>query len=34
MPGIEFNFAEQSANLEPAVRMLYQTYTDVLALSA
>ena len=30
MPGIEFDFAQQSANIEPAVRMLYQTYTDVL----
>jgi len=30
MPGIEFDFNEQSANLEPAVRMLFQTYTDVI----
>ncbi len=30
MPGIEFDFAQQAANVEPAVRMLYQTYTDVL----
>lgn len=30
MPGIEFDFSEQSAKLEPAVRMLFQTYTDVI----
>ncbi len=30
MPGIEFDFDEQSAALAPAIRMLFQTYTDVI----
>ena len=30
MAGIEFDFEEQAANMEPAIRMLFQTYTDVM----
>ena len=30
MAGIEFDFEEQAASLEPAIRMLFQTYTDVM----
>jgi hypothetical protein len=30
MPGIEFDFDSDAANLQPAVRMLFQTYTDVI----
>ena len=30
MPGIDFKFDELSANVTPGVRMLFQTYTDVI----
>jgi hypothetical protein len=30
MPGIKFDFDEQSAALSPALQMLFQTYTDLM----
>ncbi len=30
MPGIEFDFEKESADIAPAMRMIYQTYTDVM----